>query len=365
MKIFFVAPSNSIHSHKWINCFVNMNHQVAWVSLNAAGAPKSAGIFFTVLEKPRYIFGWFYVCLRLAKIVRAFEPDVVHVHSAGLYGVLGLLTFFSPKIVTVWGSDVVINSESFLKRSICKMILKDANLITTDATHMIDGIRKIGVSGVPIEVIKFGIDTASFKPLPSKVGVLENFCFNSGPRVISMRNLDPIYDVETFVHAAKIVNSIKPDVNFYLGGDGPQKEFLMELISNLGISGNCHFLGYIDNKNLPGLLNAMDIYVSTSLSDAGIAASTAEAMACGLTCVVSNVYDNHEWIAHEENGFLFECGNAQNLADNIISILDSPESDLSVIRKGARKKILDDNDIYREMKKMEGLVQQLVEKTEV
>ena len=37
-----------------------MNHQVAWVSLSAAGAPKSAGIFFTVLEKPRYIFGWFY-----------------------------------------------------------------------------------------------------------------------------------------------------------------------------------------------------------------------------------------------------------------------------------------------------------------
>ena len=114
---------------------------------------------------------------------------------------------------------------------------------------------------------------------------------------------------------------------------------------------------------LPDLLNAMDIYVSTSLSDAGIAASTAEAMACGLTCVVSDVYDNHEWIAHGENGFLFECGNAQNLSDTIISILDSSESELSVVRKGARKKILDDNDIYREMKKMEGLVHQLIEKT--
>lgn len=365
MKILFLAPSNSIHSHKWINCFVKMDHQVVWFSLNASGAPKSADISFTAVEKPRHIFGWFWVYLRLANIIRSFKPDVVHVHSAGSYGVLGLLAFFSPKIITVWGSDVVINSESFFKRSVCKMILKNSDLITTDAAHMIDCIRKIGVLSVPIEVIKFGIDTALFKPLPPKFGVLENFCFNSGPKVISMRNLDPIYDVETFVHAAKIVINTRPDVNFYLGGDGPQKEFLMELISNLGISKNCHFLGYIDNKNLPDLLNAMDIYVSTSLSDAGIAASTAEAMACGLTCVVSDVYDNHKWIAHGENGFLFECGNAQNLADNIISILDTSALDLSAIRKGARKKILDDNDIYKEMKKMEGLAQQLIEKTEV
>ena len=71
MKIFFVAPSNSIHSHKWINCFVNMNHQVAWVSLNAAGAPKSADIFFTVLEKPRYIFGW--LVGKKKEVVKVFQ----------------------------------------------------------------------------------------------------------------------------------------------------------------------------------------------------------------------------------------------------------------------------------------------------
>ena len=198
---------------------------MAWVSLNSSGAPNSADIIFTALEKPRYIFGWVFVFLRLAKFVRAFKPDVVHVHSAGLYGVLGLLALFSPKIVTVWGSDVVVNSESYSKRSVCKVILKNADLITTDAEHMINCIHSIGVLDVPIEVIKFGIDTELFKPFSPKVEAIENVCFKSGPKVISMRNFDPIYDVETFVHAAKIVTAIKPDVNFYLGGDGPQKEF--------------------------------------------------------------------------------------------------------------------------------------------
>ena len=51
MKILFLAPSNSIHSHKWINCFVKMKHQVAWFSMSTEGAPKSADIFFTSVAK--------------------------------------------------------------------------------------------------------------------------------------------------------------------------------------------------------------------------------------------------------------------------------------------------------------------------
>jgi glycosyltransferase involved in cell wall biosynthesis len=365
MKILFLAPSNSIHSHKWINCFVKMKHQVAWFSMSTEGAPKSADIFFTSVAKPRYIFGWICVYLRLARLIRSFKPDVVHVHSAGSYGILGLLAFFSPKIVTVWGSDVVINSESFLKRTLCKIILRNSNLITTDAEHMIDGIRKIGVLDVPIEVIKFGIDTELFRPLSKKIEIVKKFSLNKGPRVISMRNFDPIYDIETFVCAAKIVTGLRPDVHFYLGGSGPQKEALTAMVANLGISSNCHFIGHVDNDDLPYLLNCMDIYVSTSPTDAGIAASTAEAMACGLTCVVSDVYDNCEWIPHGENGFLFECGDADNLANIIIAIIDSPEIDLSLIKERARKKILNENNIYIEMKKMEGLAQLTIEKTRI
>ena len=40
-----------------------------------------------------------------------------------------------------------------------------------------------------------------------------------------------------------------------------------------------------------------DIYVSTSLSDGGLAASTAEAMACELPVIITNFGVNSKWIS--------------------------------------------------------------------
>ena len=33
MKICFLAASNSIHSHKWINYFADQGYKVIWISL--------------------------------------------------------------------------------------------------------------------------------------------------------------------------------------------------------------------------------------------------------------------------------------------------------------------------------------------
>ena len=33
MKICFLAASNSIHSHKWINSITKFGHEVIWISL--------------------------------------------------------------------------------------------------------------------------------------------------------------------------------------------------------------------------------------------------------------------------------------------------------------------------------------------
>ena len=44
MKICFLAASNSIHSHKWINFFANIGHEVIWISLAPATIKVSNNI---------------------------------------------------------------------------------------------------------------------------------------------------------------------------------------------------------------------------------------------------------------------------------------------------------------------------------
>ena len=93
-------------------------------------------------------------------------------------------------------------------------------------------------------------------------------------------------------------------------------------------------------------------------SDAGIAASTAEAMSTGMACCVSDVAENNLWINNKNNGFLIEDDNHNMLADQIEKIYKKGVY-LEEIAKNARNKITDDNSIKGEMNKMSILYKNL------
>tara|TARA_Y100000766_G_C18442570_1_gene382071 strand:- start:32 stop:568 length:537 start_codon:yes stop_codon:yes gene_type:complete len=176
-----------------------------------------------------------------------------------------------------------------------------------------------------------------------------------------MRNFSPVYDLETLIRAAALVISQRPSVHFYLCGSGEQEPMLKLLVAQLQIEKNMHFLGFVSAGDLPDLLNSMDAYVSTSKSDAGIASSTAEAMSCGLPSVISDVYDNKDWIKDGANGFLFETGDEEQLAAKIDRVVRMSKQDKKALGSAAREKIVIENDFFREMEKMEKLLEQLVE----
>ena len=107
----------------------------------------------------------------------------------------------------------------------------------------------------------------------------------------------------------------------------------------------------------------MDVYVSTSLSDAGIAASTAEAMACGLPVIVTDVADNKKWIDNGVNGFVVPVKDPKSLAEKIIYLLQN-EDIRKKFGKINRKIIEERNNYYKEMEKMEDIYKELVQRNE-
>jgi glycosyltransferase involved in cell wall biosynthesis len=98
--------------------------------------------------------------------------------------------------------------------------------------------------------------------------------------------------------------------------------------------------------------------VSTSLSDAGIAASTAEAMACGLPVVITDFGDNGRWVKNGEGGFLFRPGDHEALAQAIVWLL-THEGARSAFGRVNRTTIEQHNDYEKEMAKMERLYEEL------
>lgn len=360
MKICYLAGANSIHSYRWIKYFSEKGHDIYWISLTPLTVgDKIKNVDMTeIKEFPIKIFSIATSMFKVRELIKNNRPDILHAHYAGTYGLLGAMSQFHPFIVTAWGSDVLLAGNRFLKRPVIKYTLDKADLITCDAEHMKKAIIKLGGSEEKINIIYFGTDIRRFNPdtkcekLRRRLGVLD------APIVISMRSLEPIYNVETFIQSIPGVLEEIPDAKFVVVGSGSQENNLKKLAESQGVARSTFFAGRISGDEIPNYLKSSDVYVSTSLSDAGLAASTAEAMSSGLPVIVTETGENRLWVKEGENGFIISVRNHEILAEKIIYLLKNKEQ-RETFGKVSRKIIEEKNNYYVEMDKMDRIYKEL------
>jgi len=355
MKICFLAGGDSIHSYKWIRYFSDRGHEIHWVSLVPFTQKKiqNAKLY---LIKGNLILNIF----RVRALIKKIKPDILHAHYAGLNGLLGALSGLHPLVLTAWGSDVLLAARSKIKGPFVKYALKKADLITCDAEHMKEVMIKLGVNNSKIKIINFGIDTKEFYPNSKDEIVIKNLGVSDYKIIISLRSLEPVYDLETLLRAMPSVLKEVPKTYLIIAGEGSQEKELRKLAGDLIITKNIRFIGWIPNEELPKYLRAADVYVSTSLSDGGIAASTAEAMACGLPVIITDVADNKKWVRDGENGFVIPIKNPKILAERIIYFFKNKNIGKK-FGEVNRKIIEEKNSYYKEMEKVEETYTRLLE----
>lgn len=352
MRILFLAPGNSVHSFRWIKFFARKGHEIHWISLDSFTAGTIPGVQLYDFSEAR---GGFLSLLRYAwhirGLTRALAPQVVHAHSAAIYGFMGAVSGFHPLVVTAWGSDILINGKSTLKRPIVKYILRAADVVTCDAEHMISAMERLGRERGRTALIRFGVDSSRFKPAARDAELREYLGIGDNPTVISMRNFHPVYDIQTLLNSVPLVLARVPAAKFVLVGTGPLEAELKGLASSLNLDGCVKFVGKLAGEDLPRYLTSMDVYVSTSLSDAGIASSTAEAMACGLASIVTDSGENRLWVTDGHDGYVVPVGDPSRLADKIVALILDVDLRKKFGERG-RQVILERNDYAKEMAAM-------------
>ena len=361
MKICFLAAADSIHSHRWIRYFALRGHEVHWLSLVPPEPPPDKEIHFCLfkgtglrqLDTPLgvpFVRAW----------IKKIKPDILHAHYAGAYGLMGALASFHPFILTAWGSDILFAGKNQLTGYFVRYALKKADIITCDALHMTRAMMAMGVEEKRIRLIRFGIDTDLFSPAAKgESNIRRRLALGDEMVIISMRNHEPVYDLATLIRAVPLVLREAPEVRFVIAGAGTQTQELKALAITSAVMENIVFTGRIPNDELPGYMRMADIYVSTSLSDAGIAASTAEAMSCGLPVVVTDSGENREWIVEGESGFIVPLSDPEALASRIL-VLIRDEDSRRTLGKVGRQTIRTSNDYFAEMGKMEDLYRKAI-----
>lgn len=367
MNICFFSDACAEHTRRWAKYFALKGHHVDLITWNSIILDNyepvrvhvvhkflsSSNIFSRILNLPHLI-------AEIRKIIREIRPDVLHAHSAGAYAWMAMLAGFHPYVVTPWGTDILVDAKnSRWNRLLTSIALRRADLITCDARHMKNEIVCLRVNPDKIQLVMFGVDLNRFVVSPDAgIELKKRFGLNDSPIVLSTRTLNPIHDVATFIRSIAQIREAVPKAQFIVATDGSERKKLEDMADALGVTEAVRFPGYLEEDEMVRWLCLADVYVSTSLTDAGLAGSTAEAMACGLPVVITDNGENSDWVIDAKGGYLVPNGASDILAERVIRLLKDKNMRLKFGRVN-RQTIGERNNYVTEMDRMEVMYEEL------
>ena len=119
-------------------------------------------------------------------------------------------------------------------------------------------------------------------------------------------------------------------------GHSQYEERLQNLVSQYQLSEMIEFHAPIPRPELPDFLGRFDVLVLPSIWSEPLARIMQEGLACGMVVVGSATGGTAETIVHNENGLLFQAGDASGLAEQVIRLLDDPALRRSLAVEGRR-----------------------------
>jgi len=262
--------------------------------------------------------------LRIIKILKEIHPKLVHLHVQHLYG-LALIQSGYPFLLTSWGAEVLsLPSTNIVNKSIAKIAAKRARFVTVDAYCLKKIWIKMGVPENKIKVIPFGVDLSIFNPNVKESSIRRNLGIRKDDIVIiSTRGFyNDHYNIECLIRAIPFILKKCHNTKFILKGAGPLKAYLHKMVNKLNVSDHVRFIGLTPYHEMAQYLAAADIYVSTSFIDS-TSVSLLEAMACGVSPIVTDIAGNREWIKDGVNGLLFPPKNSIALSEKIIQLINN------------------------------------------
>jgi len=220
--------------------------------------------------------------------------------------------------------------------------LSMSRAVTTPTRKAADFLEAtIDITGViPVSC---GIDRANYRP---------DLTPRDANRVLFVGRLTTEKNIDVVLRA---VAQLDPalHVTFDIVGGGDQRKHLEQLTHQLGIEDRVTFHGHTSEEQLRDLYSRASVFAIASTAELQSIA-TMEAMASGLPVVAADAVALPHLVHDGENGYLFEPGNADELAARLTDVLTAtPEERLRMQRASLDGVVI--HDITRTLDTFEAL----------
>jgi glycosyltransferase involved in cell wall biosynthesis len=237
---------------------------------------------------------------RIYQPLKEFQPEIVHSYLSSANIAAVFLKPFLREAKIVWGirsSDMDLSAYDGFSRALWRWEIFCSRFADSIIANSEEGKRVVIEAGFPsdkVSVVQNGIDTARFsRDREAGIQIRKRYGLSQDLPVIGfVSRRDPMKDIATFWKSLTLIEESGESFQVLLVGlekHQDDDEFLKKLKKTKIV-----FAG--EQDELSPYYSAMDIYVSSSMSE-GFPNTVAEAMACCLPCVVTDVGDSRLMLA--------------------------------------------------------------------
>jgi glycogen(starch) synthase len=288
---------------------------------------------------------------QIAKLKRAFAPDLVHINSFGpsvLFHYDTTNAYAAPVLLTLHTAYQPINAQSLGQDGLFRKTLRAASWVTCVSNavfaHWCQLVPEIAAYS---SVVYNGLVPPAIFPEPLPT---------DSPRLLCLGRLHPDKCFDLALKAFASVRDHFPRARLIIAGDGDERPVLERQVAEMGLD-NVEFVGWVVPGKIFELMNAATIVIVPSRYE-GLPTVALEAGMMARPVVATRVGGVPEIVVDRETGLLVDPGDWRALAAAIEFLLARPES-ATEFGQAARRRIqrlfnferyIDDYDaLYRKL----------------
>jgi len=295
--------------------------------------------------------------------VEASRPVLLHAHygPAGLVALPLARRLNVPLLVTFHGSDVTVRDEyarraSYTHRVYCRhknLVVKEGSLFLCISQFIRNRLLQQGFPDERTILHYIGVDMQFFHP---------DGAASRRPVVLFVGSLREVKGCEYLIRAMGQLQELVPDVELVVIGDGPLRRPLQELARKL--LRRCRFLGYQPQAVIRDWMRQSKVFSVPSTEAAsgateGLGLVFLEAQATGLPVTSFASGGIPEAVAHGETGLLAPERDWQQLARDILQLLQNEPLRLRMSEAG-QKRVRNSFNLETQTRKLEQIYESVL-----
>ena len=295
---------------------------------------------------PRHVVPWSNKGWRLRVLLAQYfgypqdglfgEADLFHAtdhllpnlrHTAGVFS-LHDLTFLTTETHTTL-------NKLFLRLAMRRFLARaDAIIVPSESTKR-DALRYYGLRAAKMSVIPYGVNKRFFQVKPGISRHVRRRYRLPETFILTVGTIEPRKNLSRLLDALVLLHEREWDIPLVVAGKAGWKAGSIERKMELLVQQHLvHRIGYVDDRDLPGLYQAATLFAYPSLYE-GFGLPVLEAMASGVPVVSSNTSSLPEVAG--DAAILIDPMETDEIADAIQRILTDDDVRLSMRERGQQR----------------------------